>query len=244
MEPGREERIPDLLAGSGFAPASARAAAWARSPGGDRRHEAGSCVVIIRRDHATDKSFMARLDEARAGAAATPRRRPGPGASTDASGEPYVVRVRGGRASARPPRASSRMSIDWSDVVIGTARPKRSVTSTNNRFHGPTPRHRAPRFITPERDGRLRRSQAHRLRNGAGEKRCHTIRVSCSRNRYVAPVGERHFWGFSSRSLRSGSCWELLWPRLQGDPTEHLALVAKDERKPPPVAALVGCSRC
>src|SRR5258708_37126693 len=99
------------------------------------------CVVkIIRRDHAADKSFLARfLDEARVqaqlqhhGVAQILE------ASTDKAGEPYVVvEYIEGRSlgEVRTRAIQAGISIDWSDPVaipLSASEPLRHV-------HPPTP---------------------------------------------------------------------------------------------------------
>src|SRR4030095_6670127 len=75
----------------------------------------------------------------------------------------------------------------------------------------------------------------------AENRRCHTISgVVFAKPGYVAPEVAAGISGDSRVDLYALGIilWELLAGRrfLEGDPTEHLALVAKDERRPPPVA--------
>src|SRR5258708_1164466 len=213
------------------------------------------CVVkISRRDHANDRSFVARfLDEARVqaqlqhhGVAQILE------ASTDASGEPYVVVefVEGrslGEVRTRAVNASTR--VDWSDAVaIGT-----SVAEALGHIHERTDSNRRPlRTVHPNLSpqdvmvgygGDLKLIDFGTAR---GEnRRCHTISgVVFAKPGYVAPEVASGISGDFRVDLYALGVmlWELLAGRrfLQGEASEHLALVAKDERRPMPSAALVG----
>ena len=213
------------------------------------------CVVkIIRRDHATDKSFMARfLDEARVqaqlqhhGVAQVLE------ASTDASGEPYVVveYVEGRTLGEVRTRAVNvNVRIDWSDVVaIGTSAAEalghiHERTDSTGRPLDIVHRDLSPQNVMVGYGGDLKLIDFGTAR---GEnRRCHTISgVVFAKPGYIAPEVASGISGDFRVDLYALGImlWELLAGRrfLQGEPTEHLALVAKDERKPPPVAALVG----
>ncbi|HKQ71922.1 MAG TPA: serine/threonine-protein kinase, partial [Polyangiaceae bacterium] len=213
------------------------------------------CVVkIIRRDHAGDKSFLARfLDEARVqaqlqhhGVAQILE------ASTDMSGEPYVVveYVEGrslGEVRGRAGQIGAR--VEWSDIVALAA----SVAEALGHVHGRTDSAGKPleivhRDLSPQNvmigyGGDLKLIDFGTAR---GEnRRCHTISgVVYAKPGYVAPEVANGVSGDFRVDLYALGVmiWELLAGRrfLQGDPTEHLAMVAKGERKPPAIAAQSG----
>jgi serine/threonine-protein kinase len=211
-------------------------------------------VKIIRRDHATDRSFLARfLDEARVqaqlqhhGVAQILE------ASTDQAGEPYVVveHVEGRSLGEVRTRAiQAGVSIDWSDVVaIGVSAAEalghvHERTDSSGRALGIVHRDLSPQNIMLGYGGDLKLIDFGTAR---GEnRRCHTISgVVFAKPGYVAPEVANGISGDFKVDLYALGImiWELLAGRrfLHGDATEHMALVAKDERKPPPVAALVG----
>jgi serine/threonine-protein kinase len=213
------------------------------------------CVVkIIRRDHASDKSFVARfLDEARVqaqlqhhGVAQILE------ASTDATGEPYVVvEYVEGRSLGEVRSKASNLGarIEWCDAVaIGTSAAEalghiHERTDAMGQPLGIVHRDLSPQNLMIAYGGDLKLIDFGTAR---GEnRRCHTISgVVFAKPGYVAPEVAAGVSGDFRVDLYALGImlWELLAGRrfLQGDPTEHLALVAKDERKPPPVAALVG----
>src|SRR5437764_3340656 len=213
------------------------------------------CVVkIIRRDHASDKSFVARfLDEARVqaqlqhhGVAQVLE------ASTDASGEPYVVveYVEGRSLGEVRTRAiNTGVKIDWSDVVaIGTSAAEalghiHERTDASGRPLGIVHRDLSPQNVMVGYGGDVKLIDFGTAR---GEnRRCHTISgVVFAKPGYVAPEVASGISGDFRVDLYALGIilWELLVGRrfLQGEPPEHLALVAKDERNPPPIAAQVG----
>jgi serine/threonine-protein kinase len=213
------------------------------------------CVVkIIRRDHATDKSFVARfLDEARVqaqlqhhGVAQILE------ASTDASGEPYVVveHVEGRSLGEVRTRATNTgVRVDWPDAVaIGTSAAEalghiHERTDSTGKALDIVHRDLSPQNVMIGYGGDVKLIDFGTAR---GEnRRCHTISgVVFAKPGYVAPEVAAGISGDFRVDLYALGImlWELLAGRrfLQGDPSEHLALVEKNERKPPPVAALVG----
>jgi serine/threonine-protein kinase len=213
------------------------------------------CVVkIIRRDHAADKSFVARfLDEARVqaqlqhhGVAQIVE------ASTDASGEPYVVveHVEGrSLGEVRTRAVNSNVRIDWSDAVaIGTSAAEalghvHERTDSMGKALEIVHRDLSPQNVMIGYGGDVKLIDFGTAR--AENRRCHTISgVVFAKPGYVAPEVAAGISGDFRVDLYALGImlWELLAGRrfLQGDPTEHLALVEKDQRKPPPIAALVG----
>jgi serine/threonine-protein kinase len=213
------------------------------------------CVVkIIRRDHAADKSFLARfLDEARVqaqlqhhGVAQILE------ASTDQAGEPYVVveHVEGRSLGEVRTRAiQAGVSIDWSDAVaIGVSAAEalghvHERTDSSGHPLGIVHRDLSPQNVMLGYGGDLKLIDFGTAR---GEnRRCHTISgVVFAKPGYVAPEVANGISGDFKVDLYALGImlWELLAGRrfLHGDAAEHMALVAKDERKPPRVAALVG----
>jgi serine/threonine protein kinase len=209
------------------------------------------CVVkIIRRDHAADKSFLARFfDEARVQAQLTHH---GVAqvleASTDTTGEPYVVveYVEGrslGEVRARASHAG--VAIEWPDAValgVSAAEALAHVherTDSTGKPLGIVHRDLSPQNIMIGYGGDLKLIDFGTAR--AENRRCHTISgVVFAKPGYVAPEVAAGNSGDSRVDLYALGIilWELLAGRrfLEGDPTEHLALVAKDERRPPPVA--------
>jgi eukaryotic-like serine/threonine-protein kinase len=212
-----------------------------------------ACVVkIIRRDHAADKSFLARFfDEARVQAQLTHH---GVAqvleASTDTTGEPYVVveYVEGrslGEVRARASHAG--VTIEWPDVValgVSAAEALAHVherTDSTGKPLGIVHRDLSPQNVMIGYGGDLKLIDFGTAR--AENRRCHTIAgVVFAKPGYVAPEVAAGNSGDARVDLYALGIilWELLAGRrfLEGDPTEHLALVAKDERRPPPVAKL------
>ena len=213
------------------------------------------CVVkIIRRDHAADKSFLARFfDEARVqaqlqhhGVAQVLE------AATDTTGEPYVVVefVEGrslGEVRARASHAG--VAIEWPDAVamgVSAAEALAHVherTDSTGKPLGIVHRDLSPQNIMIGYGGDLKLIDFGTAR--AENRRCHTISgVVFAKPGYVAPEIAAGNGGDSRVDLYALGIilWELLAGRrfLEGDPTEHLALVAKDERRPPPVAKQAG----
>src|SRR6266542_4300296 len=213
------------------------------------------CVVkIIRRDHASDRSFLARfLGEARVqaqlqhhGVAQILE------ASTDPAGEPYVVveYVEGrslGEVRTRAIHAGVR--IEWSDAVAMSVSAGEALghvherTDSRGRPLGIVHRDLSPQNVMVGYGGDLKLIDFGTAR--AENRRCHTISgVVFAKPGYVAPEVAAGVSGDFRVDLYALGIilWELLAGRrfLQGDPSEHLALVAKNERRPPPIAALVG----
>jgi serine/threonine protein kinase len=211
------------------------------------------CVVkIIRREHAGDKSFVARfLDEARVqaqlqhhGVAQILE------ASTDPQGEPYVVveYVEGrtlGELRARAVHLG--VALEWPDVVaigVSIAEALAHVherTDASGKALGIVHRDLSPQNIMVGYDGDLKLIDFGTAR--AENRRCHTIAgVVFAKPGYVAPEVANGIPGDFRVDLYALGVmlWELLAGRrfLEGDPVEHLALVAKNERNLPPVVSL------
>src|SRR5438105_1574171 len=163
-------------------------------------------------------------------------------ASTDASGEPYVVveHVEGrSLGEVRTRAVNANLRIDWCDVVaIGT-----SVAEALGHIHertdaagkalGIVHRDLSPQNVMVGYGGDVKLIDFGTAR---GEnRRCHTISgVVFAKPGYVAPEVAGGVSGDFRVDLYALGImlWELLAGRrfLQGDPSEHLALVAKDEK--------------
>jgi serine/threonine-protein kinase len=213
------------------------------------------CVVkIIRREHAKDASFLARfLDEARVQSQLSHS-----GvvqifeASKDESGEPFVAveYVEGrslGEVRARCLQVSFRLA--WADAVALSASTAEALAHVHERVDvrgnplGIVHRDLSPQNIMVSYGGDVKLIDFGTAR---GEnRRCHTVSgVVFAKPGYVAP---------EVANGKSGDCrvdlyalgvmlWELVAGRrfLQGDATEHLAAVSKNQRTLPPIAQIVG----
>jgi serine/threonine-protein kinase len=212
------------------------------------------CVVkIIRREHAEDRSFLARfLDEARVQAQLA---HPGVAqvleAATDASGKPYVVleHVEGrnlGEARTRASQLSSR--IHWADAVaIGISLGDALAHVHERTDAAGKPLEIVHRDLSPQNvmvgyagDVKLIDFGTARGLN----RRCHTVAgIVFAKPGYVAPeVANNNPGGVPADLYAYGvMLWELLAGRrfLFGDPAAHLAAVAAGKRKPAPVAHVV-----
>jgi eukaryotic-like serine/threonine-protein kinase len=212
------------------------------------------CVVkIIRREHADDRSFLARfLDEARIQAQL---QHPGVAqildATTDPSGKPYVVveYVEGrnlGELRTRAIQLGARMA--WPDAVaIGVALAEALSFVHERTDAAGKPLEIVHRDLSPQNimvgyDGDVKLIDFGTAR---GEnRRCHTVSgIVFAKPGYVAPeVANNHPGGVQADIYAFGvMLWELLAARrfLSGDPSEHMVEVAAGRRNPPPVAASV-----
>ena len=212
------------------------------------------CVVkTIRREHVSDRSFLARfLDEARVQAQL---QHPGVAqileASHDAEGEPYVVveYVEGRSLGEVRRRAISLgVRITWPEAVaiaLSIAEALGHVherTDASGRPLGIVHRDLSPQNVMVGYGGEVKLIDFGTARGQ--NRRCHTIAgVVFAKPGYVAPeVANGDPGDFRVDLYALGIMfWELLAGRrfLQGDPQEHLAAVARGERQPPPIAKLV-----
>ena len=209
------------------------------------------CVVkIIRREHAQDKSFLARFfDEARIQAQL---QHPGIAqvleASTDTSGKPYVVleHIEGRNLGDVRQRASQlNMPLGWAEVIaIGI-----SVADGLAHVHERTD-HSGKALDIVHRD----LSPQNIMVGYAGDAKLIDFGTARAENRhsqtvagivfakpgYVAPeVAKQNPGGPQADLYALGIIlWELARGRrfLSDDPAEHLARVAAGERNPPPLA--------
>ena len=212
------------------------------------------CVVkTIRREHVSDRSFLARfLDEARV---QSQLQHPGVAqileASHDAEGEPYVVveYVEGRSLGEVRRRAISLgVRITWPEavaVVISIAEALGHVherTDAEGRPLGIVHRDLSPQNVMIGYGGEVKLIDFGTARGQ--NRRCQTIAgVVFAKPGYVAPEVANGDPGDHRVDLYALGVmfWELLAGRrfLQGDPQEHLAAVARGERQPPPIAKLV-----
>ena len=213
------------------------------------------CVVkIIRREHAKDSSFLARFfDEARVQAQL---QHPGVvqviEASTDENGEPFVVAeyVEGrslGEIRARALQNSYRLS--WAEAVAVATAAAEALAHVHERTDargvplGIVHRDLSPQNVMVGYGGDVKLIDFGTAR---GEnRRCHTISgVVFAKPGYVAPEVANGHSGDARVDLYALGIilWELAAGRrfLQGDASEHLAAVAKNQRRPEPLARLIG----
>jgi MATE family multidrug resistance protein len=216
------------------------------------------CVVkIIRRDRARDRSFLARfVDEARV---QSQLQHPGVAqvleASTDDAGEPYVVVEYIEGRSLGEMRADARqgaMSIDWASAVAIAA----SLAEALGHVHERTDAAGRPlaivhRDISPHNlmvsysgdvkliDFGTARAENRKSRTLSG--------IVLAKPGYVAPelahgASADHRVDLYALGI---VLWELVAGRrfLQGAASEHLSLVAKNERRPAPIAEATGAPR-
>jgi eukaryotic-like serine/threonine-protein kinase len=208
------------------------------------------CVVkLVRREHATDRSFLARFfDEARIQAQL---QHPGVAqvleASTEQSGAPYVVLefIEGRNLSEIRQRATQlKAPMTWADGVAIAV----SLTEALAHVHERTDasgraleivhRDLSPQNVMVGYSGEVKLIDFGTAR---GENRkCQTVSgVVFAKPGYVAPeVANQNQPGPQADLYALGIIlWELIAGRrfLTGDPAEHLAAVAAGERNPPPL---------
>ncbi len=213
------------------------------------------CVVkIIRREHAKDSSFLARfLDEARVQAQL---QHPGVvqviEASTDENGEPFVVveYVEGRSLSeVRVRIAQVGYRLGWADAVALGASGAEALAHVHERVDdrghplGIVHRDMSPQNVMVGYGGDLKLIDFGTARGQ--NRRCHTVSgVVYAKPGYVAPEIANGKQGDGRVDLYALGVmlWELAAGRrfLQGDPTEHLTMVAKNQRPLPPIAQLIG----
>ena len=229
-----DRRNPDLRTSSPQAPRAWRHGDVSSRPAGISRP---IVVKTVRHDHIHDGSFLARFLDGLASSRlnhqawrrSRSRRRTRTASRT--------------RSSVR--RRSPLADVRHRAVQVGVRTAGRAVTRSRSRWPGArarprafelrrhAARHRAPRPLSAERDGRLRgRAEAHRLRHRARHnRRCHTVAgVVFAKPGYVAPevappAGRRR----PHRRSRDGRhAQELCAGKrlLNGDAQKHLEDVA------------------
>jgi serine/threonine-protein kinase len=205
------------------------------------------CVVkIIRREHAKDKSFLARFfDEARIQAQL---QHPGVAqileAATDPSGKPFVVMeyIEGRNLGEVRQRATQlRSQISWADSVAVAVCVAEALMHIHERTDAAglplsiVHRDLSPQNIMVGYGGELKLIDFGTAR---GEnRRCHTVSgVVFAKPGYVAPEVANNCPGGPQSDLYALGVmlWELIAGRrfLSGDPTTHLSEVAAGRRMP------------
>lgn len=208
------------------------------------------CVIkLVRREHASDRSFLARFfDEARIQAQL---QHPGVAqvleASTEQSGMPYVVleHIEGRNLSEIRQRAAQlKAPMTWADgVAIAVSLTEALVhvherTDAQGRALEIVHRDLSPQNVMVGYGGEVKLIDFGTAR---GENRkCQTVSgVVFAKPGYVAPeVANQNQPGPRADLYALGiMLWELVVGRrfLTGDPAEHLAAVAAGERNPPPI---------
>lgn len=209
------------------------------------------CVVkIIRREHAQDKSFLARFfDEARIQAQL---QHPGIAqvleASTDARGKPYVVieHIEGRNLGDVRQRASQlNMPLGWAEAIAIAMTLADALAHVHERTdHAGKALDIVHRDLSPQNvmvgyagDAKLIDFGTARAEN----RHCQTVSgIVFAKPGYVAPeVAKQNPGGPQADLYALGIIlWELVRGRrfLSGDPAEHLARVADGEKNPPPLA--------
>ncbi|MGE3668275.1 MAG: protein kinase [Polyangiaceae bacterium] len=213
------------------------------------------CVLkIIRRDHAGDRSFLARfLDEARIQAQL---QHPGVAqileAAKDEEGNPYVVveHVEGRNLGEVRTRAIQlKLDIGWADAVAVAVTLSDALAHVHERTDadgkplGIVHRDLSPQNVMVGYGGDVKLIDFGTAR---GEnRRCQTVAgIVFAKPGNVAPeVANETPGGIPADIYAVGVIlWELVAGRrfLQGDASEHLAQVAQGKRNPPPLAAEFG----
>jgi serine/threonine protein kinase len=208
------------------------------------------CVIkLVRREHASDRSFLARFfDEARIQAQL---QHPGVAqvleASTEQSGSPYVVleHIEGRNLSEIRQRAAQlKAPMTWADgVAIAVTLTEALVhvherTDAQGRALEIVHRDLSPQNVMVGYNGEVKLIDFGTAR---GENRkCQTVSgIVFAKPGYVAPeVANQNQPGPQADLYALGiMLWELVVGRrfLTGDPAEHLSAVAAGERNPQPI---------
>jgi eukaryotic-like serine/threonine-protein kinase len=225
--------------------------------GGIEGAERPSVVKIIRREHAEDRSFVARfLDEARIQSQLS---HPGVAqileASIDESGKPFVVveYVEGrnlGEVRNRAHQLGTR--IAWADAVAVGVSLAEALAHVHERTDASgKPLEIVHRDLSPQNvmvgyggDVKLIDFGTARAEN----RRCHTVAgIVFAKPGYVAPEVANNTPGGVPADLYAFGVmlWELLAGRrfLTGEAREHLAAVGAGRRNPTPIAQLLCAPR-
>ncbi len=222
--------------------------------GGIEGAERPVVVKIIRKEHETDRSFLARfLDEARIQAQL---QHPGVAqileATSDEQGKPYVVveHVEGRNLSdVRSRAAQLGVRITWPEavglgVMLGDALAHvHERTDAEGRPLEIVHRDLSPQNVMVSYGGELKLIDFGTAR--AENRRCHTVAgIVFAKPGYVAPEVANNTPGGSPSDLYAFGImlWELVAGRrfLIGDSSQHMALVGAGKRNPTPLAQLIG----
>jgi eukaryotic-like serine/threonine-protein kinase len=224
------------------------------STGGIEGAERPVVVKIIRREHDTDRSFLARfLDEARIQAQL---QHPGVAqileATSDQDGKPYVVveHIEGRNLSdVRSRAAQLGVRISWPEaiglgIMLGEALAHvHERTDAEGRPLEIVHRDLSPQNVMVSYGGELKLIDFGTAR--AENRRCHTVAgIVFAKPGYVAPEVANNTPGAAPSDLYAFGImlWELVAGRrfLVGDSSQHMALVGAGKRNPTPLAQLIG----
>ncbi|HKY34487.1 MAG TPA: serine/threonine-protein kinase [Polyangiaceae bacterium] len=222
--------------------------------GGIEGAERPVVVKIIRKEHETDRSFLARfLDEARIQAQL---QHPGVAqileATSDEEGKPYVVveHIEGRNLSDVRSRASQLgVRISWPEAValgimLGDALAHvHERTDAEGKHLDIVHRDLSPQNVMVSYGGELKLIDFGTAR--AENRRCHTVAgIVFAKPGYVAPEVANNTPGAAPSDLYAFGImlWELIAGRrfLIGDASQHMALVGAGKRNPAPLAQLIG----
>ncbi len=224
------------------------------SSGGIEGAERPVVVKIIRKEHETDRSFLARfLDEARIQAQL---QHPGVAqileATSDQEGKPYVVveHIEGRNLSdVRSRAAQLGVRISWPEaialgVMLGDALAHvHERTDAEGRPLEIVHRDLSPQNVMVSYGGELKLIDFGTAR--AENRRCHTVAgIVFAKPGYVAPEVANNTPGGAPSDLYAFGImlWELVAGRrfLIGDSSQHMALVGAGKRNPTPLSQLIG----
>lgn len=211
-------------------------------------------VKIIRREHETDRSFLARfLDEARIQAQL---HHPGVAqileATSDSEGKPFVVveHIEGRNLSDVRARASQLgVRITWPESIALGIMMGEALAHVHDRTDADgkpleiVHRDLSPQNVMVSYGGELKLIDFGTAR--AENRRCHTVAgIVFAKPGYVAPEVANNTPGGIPADLYAYGImlWELIAGRrfLMGDSTQHMALVGAGKRNPTPLAQLIG----